>query len=149
MSQCTARVVSTGQTAGVTGEEQQRQQQQQGVQAGQKAVQVTLQLSSPVGQISSFDAQSTGATPTDPMQQEQQQQRQQGQLKLAEASDLPQTQREMAREGETGNRAIQMSGQNNVELWLNTENAQPGQYRFTLRGEQGSCQGQIQVAGGR
>lgn len=149
MQQCTARVTTTGQAAGVMGEERPEQprpgQQQQGIQSGQKAVQVTLELTSPIGNVQDFSAERRDAQTGDPIPQEQLEGP--DDLKLADADDLPQTQREMARPGEQENEAIQMSAQNRVTLWLNTEDATSGHYHFTLEGENGQCQGQLEVKG--
>lgn len=154
MSQCTARVASgAGQAAGVMGEQQQQQrptqQQSQGIQSGQKATQVTLQLTSPVGNIKDFSAEKRDAQTGEPLPEEQREIAGVGDdLKLAEGDDLPETQREMARTGEQENEAIQMSTQNTVTLWLNTEDASAGHYHFTLEGENGQCTGQLEVKGG-
>lgn len=98
----------------------------QQVQAGETATQVSVSLSQPVGQIDEFEAQGDAG------------------LKVAEASDLPRT--EMAAEAEQPE-PIQMSGANQVTLWLNTEEAQPGSYEFTLTGSEGDCRGTITVGG--
>lgn len=98
----------------------------QQVQAGETAAQVSVSLSQPVGQIDEFEAQGDAG------------------LKLAEASDLPRT--EMAAEPEEP-QPIQMAGANQVSIWLNTEEAQPGSYEFTLRGSEGDCTGTITVGG--
>jgi hypothetical protein len=98
----------------------------QQVQAGEVAAQVSVSLSQPVGQVDQFEAQGDAG------------------LKLAEASDLPRT--EMAAEPEQP-QPITMAGANQVTLWLNTEEAQPGSYEFTLRGSEGDCRGTITVGG--
>jgi len=98
----------------------------QQVQAGETAAQVSVSLSQPVGQIDEFEAQGDAG------------------LELAEASDLPRT--EMAVEGEEPE-PITMAGANQVTLWLNTEEAQPGSYEFTLSGSEGDCRGTITVGG--
>lgn len=151
MSQCTARV-TTGQAAGVLGEQERPVAQQgQELRSGQKASQVTLQLSSPIGNIKDFKAERRDALTGQPVDEETlpEQEREIGfDLKLAEGDDLPQTQREMARDVEQEHEAIQMSTQNTVTLWLNTEEAAAGHYHFTLEGENGKCEGQIEVRGG-
>lgn len=141
LTQCVA-TVSTDQTS------MSQQQQDQGIQSGERAARVTFTLTGSVGNISDFSAEKREGmeTPTNPQQEEQALGQEKGDdLKLAEGDDLPATQREMAASGEQENEAIQMSTQNSVTLWLNSEDASAGTYHFTLEGENGECTGQIEV----
>ena len=96
------------------------------VQSGQKAERVSISLSSPVGNVTELTTENAEAG-----------------VKVADPTDLPKT--EMAAEG-TAQKPIEMAAENNrLTIWLNTENAQPGTYPFTLKGESGSCTGTIEI----
>jgi len=98
---------------------------------GSKAARVAVILSSPIGNVSDFQpADGSG-------------------LQLASPADMPMV--GMANEGKKSEKPapIQMANQNNrLTLWLNTSDAHPGTYNFTLKGEQGTCSGDLQVTKG-
>lgn len=100
------------------------------IEAGQKAVQVTVALSAPVGSDVEFMAA-----------------RESG-VALANPADIPRS--EMAAEEEEAPQPIQLSAEGGSEatLWLNTENAQPGTYDVALRSGESACAGQLTISGG-
>jgi len=96
------------------------------VQSGQKAERVSISLSEAVGNVSAFTTENAEAG-----------------VSLADPTDLPKT--EMAAEA-TPQKPIEMAAENNrVTIWLNTEKAQEGTYAFTLKGENGTCTGTIEI----
>jgi len=96
------------------------------VRAGQKAERIAVTLSSAIGVVSAFSAEQPEAG-----------------VKLAEQTDLPKA--EMANEAEA-QKPIEMAKEDNqVTLWLNTETAEPGTYRFTLQGDSGKCEGSVEI----
>ena len=99
------------------------------VQAGQKAVQVTAALSSPIGSGVALEAPAESG------------------IALASPADVPKS--EMAAEGETP-RPIELTaeGGGQVTIWLNTENAERGTHEVTLKGGEKACTAQITVSGG-
>ncbi len=95
--------------------------------SGQKAERVSISLSSPVGNVTEFTTEDAEAG-----------------VKVADPADLPKT--EMAAE-ETAQKPIEMAAENNrLTIWLNTENAQPGTYPFTLKGDGGACTGSLEIS---
>jgi len=98
---------------------------------GSKAARVAIVLSSPIGNVSGFQSADGSG------------------IRLASPGDMPMV--GMANEGKKSEKPtpIQMANQNNrLTLWLNTSEAQPGTYNFTLKGEQGTCAGSLQVTKG-
>lgn len=123
----------------VDAQEQQQQQQQecavevtpQQVPAGEAAVSITAQLSEGIGQITALKAEGSG-------------------LALASPDDLQPT--EMARGEEEGQapRPVKMAREGNqATVWLSTRDVESGTHPFTLEGENGTCSGELQVAGGQ
>ena len=95
--------------------------------SGQKAERVSISLSSPVGNVAEFTTEDAEAG-----------------VKVADPADLPKT--EMAAE-ETAQKPIEMAAENNrLTIWLNTEDAQPGTYPFTLKGDGGACTGSLVIS---
>lgn len=95
--------------------------------SGQKAERVSISLSSPVGNVTEFTTEDAEAG-----------------VKVADAADLPKT--ELAAE-EAVQKPIEMAAENNrLTIWLNTEDAQPGTYAFTLKGESGACTGSLVIS---
>lgn len=99
------------------------------IEAGQKAVQVTVALSAPAAASVELAAPAESG------------------LSLAAPADIPRS--EMAAEEEAP-QPIELAaeGGNQVTLWLNTENAEPGTHEFTLEGGENACTGQITISGG-
>lgn len=96
------------------------------VQSGQAAERVSISLSSAIGNVTELTTENAEAG-----------------VKVADPADLPKT--EMAAE-EAAPAPIEMAAENNsLTIWLNTEDAQPGTYPFTLTGESGSCTGSIEI----
>lgn len=96
------------------------------VQSGQKAERVSISLTSAVGNVTEFTTENAEAGVT-----------------LADPADLPKT--EMAAEA-APQKPIEMAAETNrVTIWLNTESAQDGTYPFTLKGENGTCTGTLEI----
>lgn len=98
------------------------------LQSGQKAERVSVSLTSAVGNVTAFTTENAEAG-----------------VQLADPADLPKT--EMANEAEA-REPIEMAAEaNTLTIWLNTEKAQAGTYAFTLKGENGTCTGNIEIGG--
>ncbi len=98
------------------------------VQSGQKAEQVSISLSSPIGNVTELTTANADAG-----------------VKVADPADLPMS--KMSSET-TAPKPIEMAAEaNSLTIWLNTETAQPGTIEFTLKGENGSCTGTLEVGG--
>lgn len=97
--------------------------------AGLKATPVTFELTRPVGEITTLQVWDAEAG-----------------LELAEPGDLPRA--AMVSEAEAPS-PISMSNENRrVTLWVSTEGVEPGMYEIRLRGAQGDCTAQLEVARG-
>lgn len=93
------------------------------IEAGAPAVQLTVVLSEPVGEVTGLEAPESG-------------------ISVAAAGDLPRT--EMA--AETAPAPITLADQGNAwNIWLNTTQATPGTHEVTFTGTEGTCQAQITV----
>jgi hypothetical protein len=100
------------------------------VPAGEIAQSIMVSLSEPIGNVTSFEAdEETGLTLTAPEDL--------ARVPLAAAGDQPPRPIQMASEG------------NGATIWLNTVDAEPGEYEFSLVGADGSCHGSLTVAAGR
>jgi hypothetical protein len=95
------------------------------IQAGNPAEKLSITLSSPVGEIDEFEAEDSN-------------------LSLSEASDLPRT--ELAAETEEPEPITMSETGNEVTVYVNSTEAEPGTYPFTLTGADGECQGSITVS---
>lgn len=96
------------------------------IASGQAALSVTAQLSQSVGEISVLEAKEGG-------------------LALASSEDIGRT--EMARTEEQPQPVEMSRSGTQATVWLNTEDATPGTHEFVLKGENGECKGQVEVAG--
>ena len=90
---------------------------------GAAAVQVTLNLSRDVGEISGLETESPAG------------------VKLADPADVPRA--DMA--AEEAPEAIEMTGQNVWRIWINTENVEPGEHVFSVVGADGRCTANVMI----
>lgn len=99
-------------------------QPQQDVRVGEGALELTVQLSEDVGAITGVEGGQSGITTTRP-------------------EDMPRT--EMAAE-EQPQPITLGEGQNQWKVYVNTQEAQPGQQRLVLVGERGMCNLDLEVS---
>lgn len=98
------------------------------LKAGQSAVQVAAEFSQPVGGITAIRPASESG------------------LNVAAPGDLPKS--DMAAEGEQPRPVSMANNGTTLEVWLNTESAQPGTYQIAFHGENARCTGEITVEEG-
>lgn len=91
--------------------------------AGAPAQRVVVQLSQPIGTVDAFDSEAA--------------------LRLSTADELPRS--EMAAEGEEPQPVAMAASGRQVTLWVNTNDAEPGTYGFILQGQDGTCQGELNI----
>lgn len=106
----------------------QHQQETPTVKPGQTAVALQVQLSGNLRQITDFSADQRSG------------------LELASEDDLGRV--DMARTEEEGQKMqpISNEGGQTATVWINTENAEPGTYQVSFRGQNAKCDTQIKVA---
>lgn len=98
------------------------------VASGSAAERIEVALTQPIGSVTSFDSS------------------EQSGLKLAEPGDLP---RMAMAAGDDEPTPIQMANEENlVTIWVNSVDAEPGEYQFLLLGSEGECQGTVTIVPG-
>lgn len=99
----------------------------QQIAPGQPAISVTARLSQSIGAVESLEAKDGG-------------------LALASSEEIGRTQMARTTEDELPE-PVQMSRTGTeATVWLNTQDVDAGEYSFVLKGENGECSGQIEVA---
>lgn len=99
------------------------------VASGNAAERIEVALTQSIGSITSFEsAEQSG-------------------LKLAEPGDLPRM--AMAADDDRPTPIQMANEENRVTIWINSVDAEPGQYQFLLLGSEGECQGTVTVGSGR
>lgn len=104
----------------------------QEIEAGKAAVQVTATFSSDIGLVRELSAPEDSG------------------IALASAEDLAMVQMARAEiaEGEEAEQPqpiAMVGGTNEATIWLSTQEAEPGTYRFTLKGATGDCAAEVIV----
>lgn len=92
---------------------------------GQAAVRLTVTLTEPIGEVLGFAAGDEGG------------------LALARQEDLPRT--PMANEGGPPKPITLAAGGTTLDLWLNTEGAEPGMHEILLTGTESECVASVTV----